>query len=86
MPNYRKFTLSHDLFSGYTMAVDLDTVDSKEDIINHVCTAIQSLFVKNSLDILIKKLNESKLHIHDYEFGDILMSNPEKDFYICGHC
>ncbi|MBM08477.1 MAG: hypothetical protein CMF69_02710 [Magnetovibrio sp.] len=86
MPNFRKFILSHELFSGYSSNVDLDVVESKNDIINFVHNEVHNLLVNNNFDILIKNLKESNFHIHDYEFGDILMSPPEKIFYICCHC
>ena len=37
---------------------------------------------------LIKELDkeEEKFHIHDINFGDILISDIDTVFYVCNHC
>ena len=38
------------------------------------------------LKILSQKLKEIDFHIHDYGFGDILLSESDTIFFICSHC
>ena len=86
MVNYRKFCVSDELFSGFETDIDLDEVNSLNEIVNAVLGRLSLIFNNNNLDILLKKLSAIKFHIHDYTFEDILLSEPSIKFYICGHC
>ena len=86
MVNNRKFTISGGLFSGFNTDIDLDTVESKEDLIFNVINNLQK-YIKN-MPFLVKKIKEesNNYHIHDIDFGSILISNPDTIFYVCNHC
>ena len=43
MVNNRKFTISGGLFSGFNTDIDLDTVESKEDLIFNVINNLQNI-------------------------------------------
>ena len=61
-------------------------VDSVEDIIKVIIKRMK-YDMQNYPSILIElDREEKKFHIHDYKFGDILISEPEQIFYICSHC
>ena len=86
MVNNRTFSISGSIFYSYKTSINLDIVDSIEDIITVIINRIKN-DMKNYPGIL-KELTkeESKFHIHDYKFGDILLSEPDAVFYICSHC
>ena len=86
MVNNRTFKISHEFFSYFTSVIDLYEVDSISDIIDSIVLHLRTVLQKHDLESLCNKLNDSKFHIHDYSFADILQSNPDKIFYICSHC
>jgi len=86
MVNNREFHISGSIFGEYKTVINLDMVDSVDDILNIVINRIEE-DMKNYPQIL-KELNKEKekFHIHDYEFGTILISCKESIFYLCSHC
>jgi len=86
MVNFRKFTISDDLFSGFTRPVDLDIVENIEQIIKIVVGDLKTVFNDNNFVILRETVEKRNFHIHDYSFEDMLLSKPNTTFYICSHC
>jgi|TARA_B100001996_G_scaffold244183_1_gene189047 hypothetical protein len=88
MVNNRTFCISGSMFSEYKTVVNLDLTDSKKDIINVVMNRIREDMKQypKILHKLDKMVQENFYHIHDYKFGDILISEPETIFYLCSHC
>lgn len=86
MVNKRKFIISDDLFSGFEIIVDLDEHESLIDIINTITNALLTILKEKKLNILSQKLELINFHIHNYNFADILLSEPDTIFYICNHC
>ena len=86
MVNNREFQVSGSIFGEYRTIINLDLVDSVDNILEIVINRIKE-DIKNYPQIL-KELNkeQEKFHIHDYEFGSILISDPETIFYVCSHC
>ena len=84
MVNNRIFTISDNLFSGFTIMVDLDECESCQDIVNMVQVALQHHL--GEMDILVNKLNGKNFHIHTHTFEDILLSKSDTKFYVCCHC
>jgi len=86
MVNNREFHISGSIFGEYKTIINLDMVDSVDDILKLVVNRIKE-DMKNYPQML-KELNKEKekFHIHDYEFGTILISGKESIFYICSHC
>ena len=85
MVNFRKFTISDDLFSGFTRPVDLDIVENIEQIIKIVVGDLKTVFNNNNFDILRETVEKRNFHIHDYSFEDMLLSSHNTTFYICSH-
>lgn len=81
----RKFILSCDIFSGYECELDMDYVENVDEIITHVLDKLTTNLRSLKLFTLQNKLTvlRSSYHIHDHNFGDILL-NPA-DYYICSH-
>ena len=86
MVNVRKFTISDDHFSGFSQMIDLDEFDSLNEICSTVYGSIFKLLTRYNFIILLEKLKEKNFHIHDYTFESLLMSNSNKEFFICSHC
>ena len=86
MVNNRKFSISGSIFSRYDTTINLDLIDSIDDILIVVINRIRE-DIKNYPGLLEElKKEEEKFHIHDKKFGDILMSEPDTIFYVCSHC
>jgi hypothetical protein len=87
MSSIRKFQISEKYLWGYNTKIDLDEVESIEQIIKLVLDRCKEFLKNNNMVGLIDHLEliRSSFHIHDYEFGNILMSNPDEIFYICCH-
>jgi|TARA_B110000211_G_C13763513_1_gene414286 hypothetical protein len=86
MVNNREFHISGSIFGEYKTVINLDLVDSVDDILEIVINRIEE-DMKNYPQIL-KKLDKEKekFHIHGYEFGSILISEIDVIFYVCSHC
>ena len=82
----RKFVLSCDIFSGYECDLDMDCIEDIDQLITHVLDKLANDLRSLKLIDLQYKLNSirSNYHLHDYEFGHILV-NPDT-YYICSHC
>jgi len=84
MSNFKKFCISGGQFSGYETLVNLDYVNSNDEIIKAVIAnlykTIQNMF---SLESELDK-EKAKYHIHNKKFGEILLN--DEVFYICSHC
>ena len=86
MVNNREFHISGSIFGEYKTVINLDLVDSVDDILEIVINRIEE-DMKNYPQIL-KKLDKEKekFHINGYEFGSILISEIDVIFYVCSHC
>ena len=85
MTNNRKFTISDEYFSGYSVIINLDIMHNKQDIIDLITDNLKNELTKLGLEMLVSKLLRCKFHIHDYQFEDILLSNKNTIFWICNH-
>ena len=87
MVNNRTFIFSHKLFQGFKRKIDLDEVGSIPDIINMMYIYLLTFLQHEKLEILVEKLNACKanLHIHNWTFGTILISDSNENIYICDH-
>lgn len=81
----KTFALSSALFSYYEKDIDVNEVESIDEIILLVVTELQDLLKRNNLDILSEELNKCKFHIHDYTFEVIRQESSSAKFYICDH-
>ena len=86
MVNYRIFEISDELFGGFLIKIDLDIVESLEDIVEYMINELSTILKANNFEMLVDKLEKKYFHIHGYTFGNILLSDESDKFYICGHC
>ena len=87
MVNNRTISISGGrFFNRYQTVVNLDLVNSNEDIVKVVLNRIKE-DMKNYPSLLeALKKEKNTFHIHDTKFGDILISDPDKIVYVCAHC
>lgn len=84
-PILRRFTLSCEIFSGFTQELDVSKINTIQEVINHVLMRLRGVLRENHLEDLQTKLNHmwNAYHIHDYDIYNIL--TEERDYYICNH-
>ena len=60
MVNYRKFEISDEIFSGFTVKIDLDMVESLEYIVEYMINGVlkSEKFLVGSIKEAIKKFKE----------------------------
>ena len=87
MVNNRTISISGSkFFNRYQTVVNLDLVNSNDDIIKVVLNRIKE-DMKNYPGLLdALKKEENTFHIHDTKFGDILLSDTDKMVFVCAHC
>ena len=89
MVNYRKIIISCELFWGFTHFVDLDEIDSIQEIIDLTIIALKDFLKRNNLLNLVDKLNvlikDKRFHVHDVTFEDVLLSDDTNTVYVCSH-
>ncbi len=90
MVNIKNFVISDELFSGYSLLIDLDKMKNKEDIINELVYNLRMELKKLQLESLELKLIKCNFHIHDYEFEEIIKTNNNNNkfnnkFWVCNH-
>jgi hypothetical protein len=81
----KTFAISSKLFSFYEKQIDLNSVESIDEIILLVVTELDDLLKKNNLEILSEELNKCKFHIHGFTFNDIKKECTSAKYYICDH-
>ena len=81
----RKFIISSETFSDYEMYISLYDISTIDDIINIMRNDLIEKLSALKLTNLVKKINNTNLHIHSYTIEDILVSKSEDIFYICDH-
>ena len=81
----RTFTLSCDTFGGFSKRIDINSCDSVDDIIQIIVNHLRNHLQQGNLECLVRQLEGIKplYHIHDYQFGHILLSDVS--YYICNH-
>lgn len=82
----RTFAISSDLFSYYEKEINVEYINSIEDIILLIVSDLDKLFRENNLVLLSEKLRERKFHVHDFTIDEIKNSNDKRIYYICDHC
>lgn len=84
----RSFIASSELFSGFTVNINITQIETIDDIIKVFLSNLENVLESNKFINLIEELkkNKNNFHIHTNSIEDILTSAPEDVFYICDHC
>tara|TARA_B100000242_G_C42743356_1_gene346730 strand:- start:272 stop:583 length:312 start_codon:yes stop_codon:yes gene_type:complete len=77
--------ISCEFFGGFTTEIDLNYMESKKDICEQVKRTLITTLQMNNLLALVDKAEKINFHIHDFEFGQILMMENDKKIWICNH-
>ena len=80
------FKVSDELFQGYEVVLDLDYYDSNEQICAQIVQTLKTHLELHKFEILLGKLHDKSFHIHDDEFGDILLMSQDSIVWVCSHC
>lgn len=86
MVNLRKTQISGGLFSCYSTYIDIDEIDTLDDIIQLCISNLNKDLKKLNLEELLNNLDPRVFHIHSVDITDILISDPEFIIYVCNHC
>jgi hypothetical protein len=81
----KTFAISSKLFSFYQKDIDVNKVESIDEIILLLVTELDDLLIKNNLEILSEELHKCKFHIHGFSFDDIKKECTSAKYYICDH-
>lgn len=83
----RTFCISSELFQGFKVDVDIDEMESMENIINYVKNSLCVELEKLQLERLVSKLNKTNFCHHGYDIMDVLVSEKnDRIWYLCDHC
>ena len=82
----RTFIASSRLFSGFKVDIDIQYIDTLEDIVKIFVNELRKVLAINNLEALLEECVEVKFHIHSHTLPDILTSNKDEIFYVCNHC
>ena len=85
IPVFRKLTISCNTFGGFSVNIDIGLFNDKIAVINHVLDKLLYTLVNSGMEQLIEKLAQTRklYHIHNYDIGDMLITDQE--YYICNH-
>ena len=81
-----KFKISDELFQGFEVVLDLDYFETMDEICKQVTRTLRYQLEFQNFEMLLEKLDDRNFHIHDEEFGSILLKSPEDIVWICSHC
>ena len=77
--------ISCEFFGGFKTEIDLNYMDSKKDICDQVKRSLITTLQMNNLESLVIRAEKITFHIHDLDFGQILMMESNKKIWICNH-
>jgi hypothetical protein len=86
MASIKTFKVSDELFSGYTVQIDMDYYDSLEAVCAQVKRCLIIFLEQHNLEALKNKAKMLNLHYHDYNLGDVLTTKEHREYWLCSHC
>lgn len=82
----KTFIISDKLFQGYTVVVDPCLFSSIKELCEYVKGHLKAIAIQNNLNIIVKKIEQLELHIHDLLFIDQVKDSKDDIIYLCSHC
>jgi len=73
--------LSAELFWGYEVFIDVNTVCTPDDIIEYIRADLRAFLMSRNLQLLAERLDETQFHLHD----DVSDLGHDSIVYICDH-
>jgi hypothetical protein len=86
MPNTKKCNVSDELFSGFTIDVDLDYYYNTDELCKYVQDRLISSLDNVNLTGLASIAKQKKFHIHDKDIYKLRVLKSEEVVWICSHC
>ena len=80
-----KFKISDRLFQGYEVDLDLNYYDSIEGICTQVKETLLVHLDAHNFEVLKSEAKKVNFHIHDEEFGNILLREEGTIIWVCNH-
>tara|TARA_X000000368_G_C22663036_1_gene550503 strand:- start:26 stop:418 length:393 start_codon:yes stop_codon:yes gene_type:complete len=77
--------ISCEFFGGFTTEIDLNYMESKKDICDQVKRTLITILQTNNFPALADKAEKITFHIHDFDFGHILLMEENQKLWICNH-
>ena len=91
MVNLRTCQISSKYFWGFQHQVDLDEVESLEEITTIVIEKMKKILLDNNFIVLVEIIEGERghpgmhFHIHQKTFEQVLLTPPEEIIYVCCH-
>jgi len=82
----RTFIASSELFSGFKVEINIQSIDTVDNIIKIFTDELKTVLKKYNFEILLESVNVGKFHVHSHTLEQILISNKDEIIYICDHC
>ena len=82
----RTFIASSELFSGFKVEINIQSIDTIDNIIKIFTDELKTVLKKYNFEILLESVNVKKFHVHSHTLEQILISNKDEIIYICDHC
>ena len=86
MPNTKTCNISDELFSGFTINVDLDYYFNTGELCEYVKNRLISSLDQLNLSGLSFIAKEKKFHIHDMDIYKLRSLPLGEKVWICSHC
>ena len=68
------------------MDINITEIDTLDDIVKKFLDRLIKVLKENKFEMLVKKVNETKFHIHAYTLEGVLTSERNEILYVCNHC
>ena len=82
----RTFIASSELFSGFKVEINIQSIDTVDHIIKIFTDELKTVLKKYNFEILLESVNVKKFHVHSHTLEQTLISNNDEIIYICDHC
>ena len=80
-----KFKISDKLFQGFEVDLDLNYYENIDDICKQVKETLLVHLDLYNFRILKDEAKKINFHVHDWEFGDMLLQEEETIIWVCNH-
>ncbi len=81
----RKCKISCRTFQGFEVNLDINYVETIDDICKQVKSTLVTHLETYNFENLLSIAKNIEFHIHDYEMGDILLMENNSTLWICNH-
>jgi len=80
----KQFEFSCEHFQGFQGVVDLDVMNTNEEVCKYAIISLKSELSKLNLLNQLEKLKSLKYHIHK-PFGELLTESHKEKIWVCSH-